>query len=563
MKLQLRDYQIEGRDGIRAAFRRVRSVLYVLSTGGGKTALFSAISEGAAARGNRVLIIQHRKELIRQASLSLAALGVPHRIIAPPNKVAKIRGAHVDRFNVSYVRPDADVAIASVQSLARRLEWVEEFAPRLLVTDEAHHAVAGTWRRITDALPKAHHLGVTATPCRTNGQGLGEVYDEMVEGPSMGWLIDEGYLVPPKIFAPPLKADLSGVHMRGGDLRADEQADILDTPTITGDAIEHYAKLAPGRPTIVFCCNVKHAEHVAAEFQAAGWDFHTITGNMDDLERDRLIHGLANGAVQGLVSVDVISEGTDIPVAEVAIMLRATESLSLYLQQGGRVLRPVYAEGADLSDAPGRLQAIADSDKQYGLIIDHVGNVYRHGSPQAEQAWSLEGTPPRKRGPRDPDDNLSISQCPECYLAHEKAPQCPNCGHIYQSAISGPRYRDGELEEVQHDPEADARREQRRQQGRARDLESLKAMGMGTKRAQHIIRARQEKERLQNELRDLLMRHKEASGKAIAETWGYGLADVLTMKPKALKENIEAVSQALFHGAANDNQPDLLEARHA
>lgn len=539
MRIKLRPYQENDVDRIRQSLiQGKKAPLYVLPTGGGKTFTFAYIAEQAAAKGNRVLVLEHRKELIRQASLSLAALGEEHRVIAPKNKVAEIRRAHVSKIGRPHINQEAAVAVASVQTLARRIDWLQDFNPTLVIIDEAHHAVAGTWARIIEALPKAKLLGVTATPCRTDGQGLGDVFDTMIEGPTMAELIELGNLVPPRVFAPPLVANLANIHHSKGDFKQDELAEALDKKAVIGDAVEHYKKLASGRPAIVFCVNVKHAKHVAQEFRSAGFSFEAIYGDMDDNERDRLIYGLADGSVQGLVSVDVLSEGTDVPVAEVAIFLRATESESLFLQQAGRVLRP--AEG-----------------KTYGTIIDHVGNVHRHGMPQEDRSWTLNGKQKRNKT-GDNDSGPRILQCPACYMAHPPTPACPNCGHIYDVAIFEPKSIAGDLQEMTADQISQQRKENRREQGRTQSVEDMvKRLGYTRGRAEKIIEARQEKERLQTELRELTVRWSRRTGANPASEFGYAATDIRTMKPKILRENIDRVSEALFMSE------DKREQKHA
>lgn len=568
MRLSLRPYQTDGLNDIRGSMARaMRAPLYVLPTGGGKTVCYSAIGEGAAARGNRVLILEHRKELIRQASLALGRLGVRHRIIAPPDKIAEIRRAHAARAGQPCIDQNAIIAVASVQTLARRMEWLQEFDPALIVIDEAHHAVAGTWARIIAACPKARLLGVTATPCRTDGQGLGDVFDDMIHGPSIAWLIAEGYLVRPVTYAPPLPAEaleeLKKLSRKGGDVKGDEVAAVLDKPTITGCAVEHYTKIAPGRPAIVFCASIKHANHVCEAFCAAGYRFRVVTGDMEDDDRDAAILGLADGTVQGIVTVDVVSEGTDVPVAEVAIMLRSTESLSLFLQQGGRILRPVYADGYDLSTRDGRLAAIAASEKPFAVLLDHVANtgqlngclfIPKHGFLQWEREWSLQGKKKRAKG--EAQERLPRTlQCPNCYMTHEPTPACPACGHVYDARLAQPREIAGELRVVDASPEDVARQQSRLAQGKAGSVESLMALGHSRSRAEHIVAARAEKDRLQADLRDMLIRWSRATGRGIREGWGFAMADIRDMTPKRLRELIDQVGQALFAGPpSNDNR---------
>lgn len=249
MNIQLRDYQMAGVEKIRASFRNgCRNVLFQLPTGGGKTVVFCYITENAAKKSNRVLILVHRQELIRQTSTSLSDIGVPHGIIAPG------------------FTPTWDmVQVASVQTLVRRLHKIHP--PQLIISDECHHANAGTWRKIFEHFNKARILGVTATPCRLDGSGLGRAsggfFDDMVKGPSVAELIDRGFLARPRIYAPPIGADLANLRKKYGEFVGADVVAAIDKPVITGSAVEHYRKLASGVPAIAFCASVAHAEHVA------------------------------------------------------------------------------------------------------------------------------------------------------------------------------------------------------------------------------------------------------------------------------------------------------------
>lgn len=530
MNIQLRPYQQDIITDLRAAFARGRKAPLVVSpTGSGKTYTYSAISHGAAQKGTRVLILEHRKELLRQASCSLAALDTPHQIVAPADKIADIRRVHVERFGRPWINRESHVAVASVQTLIRRLAWLREFDPDLIIIDEGDLAIATSWAKIIAEVPRAKLAGFTASPCRTDGRGMDEVYDDLIMGPSVADLIDMGALCRPRIFAPPVKADTSGVGRKNGDLDPQQLAALFDNDEITGDTVKHYRKLAPGRPAIVFCASVKHAEHVAAAFRADGWRFEVVTGTMPDDDRDDRIFGLASGRYHGIVTVDVVSRGTDIPVAEVAILIRKTESLALYLQQVGRVLRP--AEG-----------------KEYGLILDHCGNTLIHGMPQADREWTLEGQARRGNG-RAAEPTIRILQCPKCYHVHEPSPLCPQCGHQYDARSLIPKENDGELVEYQESEEEIERRQLRREQGRAQTVEQMvKQLGYSRARAQHILQAREEKQRLQSEATDLLVKWQTANGVSAVRRFGVTRADVAKMKPKELRELIAKVSDALFMG---------------
>ncbi|NDF41803.1 MAG: helicase, partial [Actinobacteria bacterium] len=236
MSLTLRPYQHQAISELRASYREgARAPLLVLPTGAGKTVVFSAVSAGAAARGRHVLILVHRRELITQASAKLAGAGVDHGIIA-----------------AGFPASDQPVQVASVQTLARRLSSIS-WSPDLIVIDEAHHAVAGTWSAALSRWPNAYRLGVTATPVRQDGRGLGAVFDSLVLGPSVSELIAGTFLTPARIYAPPPIADLAGLKARAGDYRPEEAAERMDRPIVTGDAISHYQRLCNHKRAIVFC----------------------------------------------------------------------------------------------------------------------------------------------------------------------------------------------------------------------------------------------------------------------------------------------------------------------
>jgi superfamily II DNA or RNA helicase len=384
-------------------------------------------------------------------------MDVPHGLIAS--------GLTPDRSQLTQ--------IASVQTLVRRFDRV--LPPDLIVIDEAHHATAGAWASVLTQYPNARVLGVTATPQRLDGKGLGQVFDDLIRGPEVTKLIDEGYLCKPVYYAPKT-VDLTGLHMVAGDYNRAEVAERMDRPTITGDAVIHYRKYAEGQPCIVFCTGIKHAEHVAQAFNASGYRFKVIDGTLAKEERARRVLDLSSGALQGLVSVDIVSEGFDLPCVSTAILLRPTASLSLHLQQIGRVLRP----------SPG---------KQRAVILDHVGNCRRHGLAEELRDWSLDGI--RKRGKRGPQDDVADTrQCPECFAVHTPSPQCPQCLHVYEIKDRIPDVVDGELEELKA---REAIRGRKREQGTAQTLEDLIRVGKsrGMKNpygwAHNVFRARQNK----------------------------------------------------------------------
>ena len=450
-----RPYQSLVMEAIKQAYRdRFRAPLLVMPTGAGKTYVFSAITHGAVAKGNRVLILAHRVELIDQISDALSSADVLHGIIA-----------------AGYEPPPADVQVASVQTLVRRLDRVQP--PTLIIIDECHHVANGnTWSKVLNAWPDARRLGVTATPVRADGRGLGENFDRLVCGPTTQELIDMGFLAKPRIFAPPT-IDTSGLHVRMGDYVTAEVEARADKAIVTGDALAHYRKHADGKPAIVFCASVKHAEHVAASFRDGGYSAVSLNGGSGREFRRMAIADYRRGALQVLASADIFSEGFDVPGIHAAIMLRPTSSEGLYLQQVGRALRT----------APGKSEA---------LIFDHAGNCQRFGLPTDARDWHLtydETTIKAK-------PKISVRVCPKCWAASSgRSRACTNCGHEFPVESREVDHRDGELVELT--PEQIAKRAERMQRGRAKSLQELEEFGRmkgyASGWAAHVWQARQRK----------------------------------------------------------------------
>lgn len=398
--LILRDYQIAAIDQLRSSYAQGhRAPLFQLPTGGGKTVVFAEITRSASARRKRVLITVHRRELLDQASKKLDWAGVEHGIIAA--------GFKPD--------PGQRIQVASIQTLARRDLGDCRFD--LIVLDEAHHARARMWADLIDQNPAAKLLGVTATPARLDGKGLGTdsggYFDDLISGPSIAELVEMGFLSRSRYFIPKgPKLDLAGVRKRMGDYVVAEAASRVDTKVITGNAVEKYGQLANHRPAIAFCTLVSHAEHVALEFAAAGYKAAHVHGEMPKSERDRLIAGLGNGEIEVLASCDLISEGLDVPALGAVILLRPTASLVLHMQQIGRGMRPL----------PG---------KNALVVLDHVGNIARHGPPTIDHRWTLDGVEKLDYRPKicpqcDCANSLGALECEECgYEFH----QLPGLGH--------------------------------------------------------------------------------------------------------------------------------------
>jgi len=322
-----------------------------------------------------------------------------------------------------------------------------------LAVHNCHHATANTWRKVIDHFPKALVIGFTATPARLSGDGLGVIFQALALGPSVRELIDMGNLSPFEYYSPPVVADFADLKVKYGDYQKADVALKMDKSEIIGDVIDTYRKLADGKRAIVYCASCEHAEHVAREFNHAGIPAAYIDGKTQDAIRKTAIEQFRTGVVKILTNVDLVSEGFDVPNMECVILLRPTQSVVLFIQQAMRAMR-----------------ADPDNPEKVAVIIDHVGNVYRHGLPDEDREWSLEG----KVKKREPNE-ISVRQCPECYFTHLPRPRCPHCGYMYAVQAPEPiKQTKGELLQIK----ALERAEQKREIGKARTREDLEQIAI-------------------------------------------------------------------------------------
>lgn len=430
--IELRPYQNQMVDDARDAYRNGnRAVLLNLATGGGKTITASHIVSGAAHKGNVCWWLTHRKELAAQASATFHNFDIPH---------STIRSGHVGNRH-------ALVQVASIQTIANRLDELPE--PNLIVFDETHHIGAATWDKIFRRYPRAKILGLTATPWRLDGKGLGHWYQSMVTGPTVADLISIGSLSPYRLFAPAMP-DLSDVATVAGDYQRSSLARAMDKPAIVGDAIAHYRQLCFGKRAVAFAVGVDHSQHIAAQFRDAGISAEHVDGSMSEAERDGAVDRFRRGETLVLCNADLFGEGFDVPAIEAAILLRPTKSLSLYLQQAGRALRPL----------PG---------KDHATILDHAGNSLTHGLPDDVREWSLLDREKRKKSDKP---EVTVRQCKECFFVYRPAPACPQCGHVSVAPVREIEQREGTLVEVDR-----VAIDKRREVGRARSLDDLIRLG--------------------------------------------------------------------------------------
>lgn len=406
--IQLRDYQQCLLDKIGAQFRAGhRSVLAQMPTGSGKTAVAITAAYLAASRGKRVLFQAHTRPLVDQTVEKFTSAGVEVGILM-----------------AGRIGNNLPIQVGSVQTISRRTERIRPFD--LIITDECRRSTSAVYRTILSAWPAAYHIGLDATPCRTDGRGLGDIYETMVCGPSVRELIDAGHLAPFSVFAPN-PVDASGLRMRGGEFDQDEVADLMDRAVITGDCVDHYMRLAGDRQALTYCASIRHAGHVYEAFVQAGVPSAILHSDLSPTEQSSAIAGIRSGQVRNLISVGMVNDGFDVPNVSCAILLRPTASLSLAWQQWGRANRGGSGPTA--------------------LILDHAGNVLRHGLPDTEIEWTLEGREKRKK--HLDGKKIAIKHCRICFSVYLSGlPKCPHCGASPETQARSIEQRDGELIEI-------------------------------------------------------------------------------------------------------------------
>jgi superfamily II DNA or RNA helicase len=412
-----RAYQHDAVERLRVEVGKgIRRLILQASTGAGKTIMACLVISSAVAKGSRVLFLAHARELIYQCSNKLATSGIEHGII--------MRG---DGYNL-----DRPVQVASKDTLISRAIRNGKLGlppAELVVVDECHLSMAKCYLELLNRYPKAVILGLTATPARKSGKGLGDYYKTLVCAIPSSELIRLGYLVRTICYAP-YRPDLKGVHTRNGDYAEEEVGRRMDKPQLIGDIVEHWKRLGNDRQTIVRATGIRHSQNIRDAFLQAGIKAEHVDGNTPAEERDQLLRAFAKGDIRVLTNCNVINVGFDCPAASCLIDADPTKSYVKFRQGAGRIQRP-YPEKAD------------------ALYLDHAGNIHRHGLPDADVEWSLKETehayrPKEQTGPR-------LIECPQCRLVSQATAVCPGCGYRFEKPISQGReikQRDGQLVEI-------------------------------------------------------------------------------------------------------------------
>lgn len=464
INMLLRPYQFDVSAGVTTAWQKVRNVLAVLPTGGGKTIIFASI---IAAQVCATAAIAHRTELVSQISMTLAKLNIKHRIVASKKTISQIIQLQYAELGRSFVDQGAKDGVISIDTLRARHKndqtdvWFRQVG--LWIQDEAHHVLANNkWGIVNEVFPNAYGLGVTATPSRADGMGLGRhhdgLFDYMVQGPSMRWMIDQGYLTDYRIIAPPSDVDESKLKRGKEDYTLPSVLDAMDGSEIFGDIVEHYLKFTEGERGITFVPNVETAQEVATEYNDNGVRAMAVSAETPDHIRFEAVRRLERHELDQLVNVELFGEGFDLPAIGVVNDASPSMSFSRVSQRFGRAARPEYAPGYDLETAEGRKAAIAAGPKPFFKYMDHVGNIAkaggagRHPLPDNPSiVWTLDRREKGTRRAKDPDE-IPMTTCTniECFAAYKAIlNSCPHCGNKPEpSSRKAPEFVNGDLVEL-------------------------------------------------------------------------------------------------------------------
>ena len=423
MAIQLREYQQDLYDKTLTAFRNGhKRVLVTVGCGAGKSYIFAKMAERTKGP---VLVLTHRRELLEQTGQLFQEHGIPARI-------------------------------EMILTEANRLGQYER--PALIITDEAHLSRSNSWMKVLDYY-NTYTVGFTATPVRLDGKPLGDIYDELVAGVSVRWLIENQRLAPYEYYAPTV-VETEGLRVQAGDYIVKDLECLMTERAIYGDVIKSYQRFAPGERSIVYCVSVKHARETADAFNSAGIRAEFLSAGTAPGRRKEILDAFRRGEFTILCNVGIISEGVSIDEVSCCILLRPTESHALYWQQGMRSMR--YQPG------------------KVAKIIDCVGNYTRNPLFDADVEWDLNQSI-RKRPAINSEGDFHIRSCPKCFKVFKTAPVCPYCGHEYPLHPRELRaHKEIELARITEEQAAEAerkRKQARAEQGRARTFPELLAIG--------------------------------------------------------------------------------------
>jgi len=398
-----------------------RRVLLVAPTGAGKTTIAGDVISGAAAKGNKCIFLAHRTELIEQCSQRLDDMGVSHGIIQGGSR----------RKN-----PESMVQVASIQTLIRR----DHFDAKIVIVDEAHRSTSPTYITLLERYDNPCVIGLTGTPYRADGKGLGivdrgngqepfELYQSLVEVAGVQELVELGYLVMPTVYGAP-EIDKSNIRITAGDYNKKDSAKAMEGTVLRGDLLKNWARkcsVATGTSaefgpddrllsttcnacTVVFAPSIRHSKMIVEQFKNAGVAAAHIDGKTPSDLRKQILKDLRNRVLTVVSNYSLICEGWDLPHLEAIIGARITRSRNLQKQMIGRIMRP-------------------DDDKRFAFLFDHADWTRTHGFVNEPETYSLQG---REKRPRKGDGGAPVRECPECEaLCHISTPICSDCGYEF------------------------------------------------------------------------------------------------------------------------------------
>jgi len=416
----LRPYQSDAVEQIEQAYRHgKRAPILQLATGAGKTTVAGEVIRRGVAAGRSCLFLAPRRELVYQASNSLARAGVDHGVFMAGREDLEDPWASVTVASI-------DTSITRILKLGRR-----PFPdPALIVVDEAHLSITKVRERLLSTWPSARLLGLTATPGRKDGRALGILYDRLIEPITIAELTRQGYLCPARYFSLS-EPDLARVRNVAGDYHQGQLEQAVNHSDLVADVVETWLAQEGSRRTAVFATSVAHSVALAEEFQRAGVAAEHVDAKTPLGDRGLVFDRFTSGQTQVLCNCQLASYGFDLPIMSCVVLARPTRSLVLYLQMLGRGLR------------------IAD-DKADCLVLDHSGAVHRHGFAADERFWTLDGElalqEPRKTTGKKAD--AAQIDCPECHAVFAGMRTCPECGYTLRPKPKPVETMAGELVEV-------------------------------------------------------------------------------------------------------------------
>jgi len=395
--MELRNYQIESIEKIRDSIRKGnRNVILQAACGSGKTIIAAEVVRLALEKGSKVIFLQNRRDLVHQTFQKFEEYGIG-------DQCSIIMAGEESMLS----KP---VQVVSIQTYARRIklggDW--DCDADLVIFDECHSSVAKTYKEIIDAYSeRAMILGLTATPCRSDGRGLGIIYDDIVSCIGIDELIKLEYLVP-MIHYGPAAPDLAQIKITAGDYNKKELGHVMDTPKLVGDIYDNWMEIGEDRQTIIFAVNVKHSKHIRDLFNRSGVPCEHIDAHTNDEDRVEIYNRFEMGDTRILTNVGICTEGSDFPFVGCIVIARPTKSYGRFIQMAGRGLRP-------------------DNGKADCILLDHSGCIEQHGFVDDPMTWSLNDKEKAWRKPPGKKEKPPMT-CDMCWHVF-KGKRCPRCGY--------------------------------------------------------------------------------------------------------------------------------------